>query len=585
MNVLRKLKSAGPDAAVLAVFLVCVLVVALIYFNPGFTRYSSAVYPFFILQPDDVREEAIPNYAGVRRTYTFTIPETNTATTTGARLMVYLRHTIARYDIEGSDLHNDLAEDETPHIGQTPGNYWISIPMRPIYAGKTVRIVLTPVYDSVRDVEPTFMVITKDTLLTMMELPKDRLILSLGLLSAIAGLFLMLMVFAMPLPMAEKRRLFYLGSVTVTAGLWKLCGLPSIPLLFEYWGQQKVLWYIGAVSYILMMILSLRQLTVMNGRQENPLGKSCFFASAALGFVILLLQMLGLVELHQTLIWFGLGIAALHLVSLFGQKPGRTELLWQLPFFLTLGIDLLIYFITGSMRSAPAFLLWCTLNLFVRGFSFIREAILRERLLRIKEEELRDARIKTMMNQIRPHFIFNTLSSIYVLCMDNPGQAMQVIQDFTEYLRANFTALTATEPITFSDELRHTKAYVAVESLRYTDKLRVDYDTKHTAFRLPPLTLQPLVENAIKHCLGKGIGPEHITVRTWAEKTGAFISVEDDGPGFDPNGKDDEQHVGIKNVRQRLQLMCGGTLEIQSGSPRGTVITIFIPTQGGSGRQ
>ena len=282
MNVLRKLKSAGPDAAVLAVFLVCVLVVALIYFNPGFTRYSSAVYPFFILQPDDVQEESIPNYAGVRRTYTFTIPETNTATTTGARLMVYLRHTIARYDIEGSDLHNDLAENETPHIGQTPGNYWISIPMRPIYGGKTVRIVLTPVYDSVRDVEPTFMVITKDTLLTMMELPKDRLILSLGLLSAIAGLFLMLMVFAMPLPMAEKRRLFYLGSVTVTAGLWKLCGLPSIPLLFEYWGQQKVLWYIGAVSYLLMMILSLRLLTVMNGRQENPLGKSCFFASAAI---------------------------------------------------------------------------------------------------------------------------------------------------------------------------------------------------------------------------------------------------------------------------------------------------------------
>lgn len=100
MNTLRKLKSAGPDAAVLAVFLVCVLLVALIYFNPGFTHYSSAVYPFFILQPDGVREESIPNYAGIRRTYTFTIPETNTATTTGARLMVYLRHTIARYDIE-----------------------------------------------------------------------------------------------------------------------------------------------------------------------------------------------------------------------------------------------------------------------------------------------------------------------------------------------------------------------------------------------------------------------------------------------------------------------------------------------------
>ena len=94
-----------------------------------------------------------------------------------------------------------------------------------------------------------------------------------------------------------------------------------------------------------------------------------------------------------------------------------------------------------------------------------------------------------MMNQIRPHFIYNTLTSIYVLCRDDPERAALIVQNFTEYLQSNFTALTATELITFSDELRHTKAYVSVESYRYREKLSVDYDIRHTAFRLPPLTL------------------------------------------------------------------------------------------------
>ena len=270
-------------------------------------------------------------------------------------------------------------------------------------------------------------------------------------------------------------------------------------------------------------------------------------------------------------------MAILHLVSLFGQKPGRSELLWLLPFFLALGIDLVIFFVTGSMRSAPTFLILVVVNLFVRGFGFIREAILRERDLRKKEEELRDAKVRTMMNQIRPHFIYNTLSSVYVLCRDDPPRAMEVIRDFTAYLQANFTAISAENPIAFSDELRHTKAYLAVEAIRYGDKLTVAFDTQHTAFRLPALTLQPLVENAVKHGLGKGIGPEHITVRTRSEDDRAVITIEDDGPGIGPEPEDAGGHIGLANVRERLELMCGGTLDAAPRPGGGTIVTVTIP--------
>ena len=107
----------------------------------------------------------------------------------------------------------------------------------------------------------------------------------------------------------------------------------------------------------------------------------------------------------------------------------------------------------------------------------------------------------------------------------------------------------------------------------------MEFDTQHTAFRLPALTLQPLVENAVKHGLGKGVGPEHIKVRTRSEDDRAVITVEDDGPGIRSASKDSEVHIGLANVRERLELMCGGTLECASRPGGGTAVTVTIPAQ------
>ena len=571
-----KKRTYTAEIAVAAAALLCVLLVAMIHSNPGFTKYANAVTPFFMLQPDSVTEETIPDYAGVKRTYTFTLPEADTATTTGARLSVYLRHTIAEFSIEGSTLENDLSELDTPHIGRTPGNYWVSVPMKPVYAGKTLQVTLTPVYDSARDDEPVFMVITRDMLLTMVELPEDGLRLTLSVIAVGAGLFLALIALVLPLNGQDKKRIFYLGAVTVAAGLWKLCGLPVLTLLLDYWGLQKEIWFAGAVSYLLMLVLSLRLLVAIRPEGKNRVGMVCFYLSAAAAAALVLLQMFHLAELHDGLIWFGAGVAVLHVVSLLGKKPSRSELMWLLPFFLALGADLLIYFVTGSMRKAPVFLVWIIVNLFVRGLGFVREAILRERLLRKREEELRDEKVRTMMNQIRPHFIYNTLVSVYELCREEPNQAMQVIDDFTTYLQSNFTAIAATEPAPFREELRHTQAYLDVETVLHGDELTVEYDTEALAFDLPPLTLQPIVENAVKHGVGKGYSPEHIVIRTRAEENGVRITVEDNGGGYDPQ-PDSEVHVGLQNVRERLEMMCGGTLEIGPRPEGGTVVTVFLP--------
>ncbi len=559
--------------------LICLLLVLLIHRDPGFNRYANGVTPFTILQPESVTEEAVEGYAGLRRSYTFTLPESESLTTVGARVSFFLRHTVAAYSIDGTSLSNDLAEEEGFHIGKTPGSYWVNIPLRPAYAGKTLRVTLTPVYPSVRDETPTFLVITRDALLTMVELPQNGLLLVLSGLAIAAGLFLALLALALPLDSGDRKRAFYLGAVTVAAGLWKLCGLPILTLVLDYRGLQKELWFTGASGYLLMLVLSLRLLTAVRGDGENRIGQLCFYLSAALAAALLGLQMLGVLELHEALIPFGVGMAILHVVSLLGKKPSRSELFWLLPFFLALIADLCIYYLNGSMQKAPVFLLWMILNLCVRGVGFVRASILRERLLRRREEELRDEKLRAMLSQMRPHFIYNTLASVYELCREEPAQAMRVIDDFTAYLQANFNAITAAEMIPFSEELRHTKAYLAVETALHGDDLCVAYDLETVAFRLPPLTLQPIVENAVKHGVAPGYCPVHITVRTRIAAEGIRLLVENDGAPYDPPG-DREEKGGLENVRERLELMCGGELVIRAADGqnprRGTLVTVCL---------
>ena len=190
--------------------------------------------------------------------------------------------------------------------------------------------------------------------------------------------------------------------------------------------------------------------------------------------------------------------------------------------------------------------------------------------------EIANQRASIMVLQMRPHFIYNTMTSIYCLCDQDPQLARQVIMDFTTYLRKNFTAVASPTLIPFSSELEHTRAYLAVEQALYEDSLFVDYDTPHTWFRVPPLTLQPIVENAIKHGRDPYAGPFRISIRTRKTNSGNEICIEDNGRGFAAID-DNEPHIAINNIRQRLEIMCGGRLTITSSNGGGTVVTLTIP--------
>ena len=193
-----------------------------------------------------------------------------------------------------------------------------------------------------------------------------------------------------------------------------------------------------------------------------------------------------------------------------------------------------------------------------------------------QKEEAERQRMRAAVLQMRPHFIHNTMMTIYSLCAQDPQKARQVTRDFSTYLQDNFTAIAQEDTIPFTKELEHTKAYLAVEMARFEGQLFVEFDTPVAHFRIPPLTLQPIVENSVKHGIDPELEPLYVTVTTEDAGNGVSIIIEDTGPGYAPQEKQESQ-IALDNIRERLKVLCGGTLEITSRESGGTKVTIFVP--------
>ena len=193
--------------------------------------------------------------------------------------------------------------------------------------------------------------------------------------------------------------------------------------------------------------------------------------------------------------------------------------------------------------------------------------------------ELAESRISTMMSQIRPHFIYNTLGSIEQLCELDPKKAGELVHDFAKYLRGNFGELDNPKPILMSQEMDHVRHYVSIENVRFPD-MTVSFDLETEDFPIPALTVQPIVENAIKHGLMKLQRGGTIRVTSYETDENYCVSVVDNGVGFDASLLlDERKHVGLRNIRERLKAMVNGTIEIESTVGVGTKVLIKIPKE------
>lgn len=213
------------------------------------------------------------------------------------------------------------------------------------------------------------------------------------------------------------------------------------------------------------------------------------------------------------------------------------------------------------------------------SYMLIYASFYRERgLLLVKQEnELKDSEIQMMISQIQPHFLYNTLTTIRSLCSIDPQLASKTIETFSQYLRGNLDFIRTTKPIPFEKELEYTKKYAEIEMVRF-ENITIEYKIEDEDFTIPALTIQPLVENAIRHGIRireNGI----VTVHTYYADDFHYLIIQDNGIGFDLSKIEESQGIGIKNVQKRLAMVVNGTMEIDSEIDKGTIITIKIPDE------
>ena len=258
----------------------------------------------------------------------------------------------------------------------------------------------------------------------------------------------------------------------------------------------------------------------------------------------------------------------------YRKKLPMAPVLCVMFFLLTPQILLL-----SNMRLHAACALYATLCFFLIHHYYW---VLERKKLAYAENEARTKRL-IMLHQIQPHFVFNCLSSIEALCEINPKKAQTAVVNLAKLMRSSMDDLGNERRKPFDEIIKITDSYISLEQMRFGEKLKVEYDCNETGFSLPPLIIQPLVENAIKHGIANKEKGGTVKISSYKDGEDAVICIEDNGFGMDIESKNKttdysgRSHIGLANVRERLNLLCNGKMEIKSKKNCGTKITLRIP--------
>lgn len=248
---------------------------------------------------------------------------------------------------------------------------------------------------------------------------------------------------------------------------------------------------------------------------------------------------------------------------------------WVPPLFLPLDY---IFNITFSYAAYAFVTLFIYMEVDIQQ---TKERALLEAKIAQTESKMKNMQVELMMSQIHPHFLYNTLSSIACLCRQDPMEAEAATNEFSDYLKANLSSINSTKPIPFRKELLHAESYLKIQKRRFPENLSVEFDVQVYDFYVPALTLQTVVENAVKHAVESSYELTTIRISTYETAVEYRIVVEDDGPGFDVNAPlpQDRPHLGISSTKARLKEMVNGTMDIASVIGEGTIVTITIPKE------
>lgn len=405
----------------------------------------------------------------------------------------------------------------------------------------------------------------------------------------IAGISLFFTMFKV----SYKKEVFLIGFMILFAGVYYVFSSHGV----YFWSYIVALNEMALhLSVMLFMIFISALIISFLSEKHKFLGIIALCISMLASCISLFIPIISKITFYDTWLIFLIAQSVASIIQIVGLLLGLKQSNKSQIFIKVLGVSFSVCFLLDFVFNIFGFVsgAFTTKIAFVVVFVIALIAVLKiipqniNAALRAKEivreqqvlkMELEKSRVSLMLSQIKPHFIYNTLGTIGEFCEDQPKRARQLVQEFSLYLRGNFGELDNMNPVPVMQEMEHVKHYVKIENVRFPDMV-ITFDLPVKDFFIPALSVQPLVENAIKHGLLKLEHGGVVTVKTYESENAYHISVIDNGAGFDTSIPiDEKKHIGIRNIRDRLKIMCGGTLQIQSEIGVGTTAIISIPKE------
>jgi len=395
----------------------------------------------------------------------------------------------------------------------------------------------------------------------------------------------------------EKKKymeILLLGMTTVNLALSVITGYNIFQSYLSSDAQISMLGLISKLSlpFVYLMYFSV----VVQAKRTRKAARYFMILFLVFCIAVLLFPIIGAADLGACMTFYSVSTIIMFAVSIvFIIIEICLEYLYsEIPLFLALHIFMFTIIVEGfsyfqnvmSYRSFGVFLgAGVICSLIIMG-AFLTNNIIHtfDENRRINEELLKN-RVDLMINQIQPHFVYNTLNSIQSLIEVDAKKASEMIYNFSKYLRTHVDTMEMEGLVTFEEELDSIKTYVDIELVRFP-KIKVIYDIREKNFFLPMLSIQPIVENAIRHGLAKKMTGGTVEIKSYQTQSAYVIEINDDGVGFPvKNGADNlngevTYSVGVKNITYRLNKLINAPIQCKSKPGEGTSFIIEIPKRG-----
>lgn len=526
---------------------------------------------------DGVKEVEIPNRIDTEKNETCTIyAYFETDKFSDQAIVIRTSYQKLNIYIDDTCIYTFDTDSYRPYGKANPSKiHYVSLPED--LAGKKISISVTSPYSQYSGYFSNIDIGDYETVINNLYL-KYNVELIFGIFITMLSLFLLISNAIVVKFSKASKSVFYIFGATLLLGVWMIFDSKFINLFINEFIVSQVI-FISLQAFAIMfalfidskstkhtkgLVVSIFVLSIL-----NIIGQNILHILNVMDYVEMLFISLGLIFVEILLFLINMLIS-----NKRKAKPDRLEVF--------ISILLILFFICNIYLLTYTFV---TVNT-ILGIIFTMLAITThyKTIYHISEEAERSKELKSKLSQtqnyliqsqMKPHFIFNTLGAIRTMIKSSPDRAYELTTSFSKYLRANISNISPDETISFAQEMDHIYTYVEIEKARFGERLNVVYDIKTNNFNMPPLTVEPLVENAVKHGVCKKIKGGTVKISSWEESDRFIVTVEDDGVGFDTDKRSESNgSVGLKYIELRLKEISNADFMIESKVGVGTKATL-----------